>query len=323
MSSGHGARTSATLVLLLGLSGCGADGAAPAPPAVCKAPDGGTCRTREVLDANGCCVCPAEDALCKTGGFSHFTISNVAGSGLPNEVGYEAGEGVVTDRVTGLVWEAVASPERMGWEEAKARCAALELGGRDDFRLPGRIELVTILDFAEVPVAASVFRDVVADYHFSSSPASFVEGSAYSVYFGAGETTIASASPGRAVARCVAGPVPAPPAPQFEISAEGVLDRVTELLWEPSFAAPESFGAASARCETLGMRLPSIRELQSIVDENQHDPALDPAIFPDDGSERAWSATLRGEDRWHVDFRDGKTYADVFEDEELASRCVR
>jgi hypothetical protein len=212
---------------------------------------------------------------------------------------------------------------RRGWEEAKAHCEALELEGRADFRLPGRIELVTILDFAEIPVAAGVFEGAISDYHWTSSPASFVEGSAYSVYFGAGETTIANASPGRAVARCVAGAVHLPSSPQFEVTTEGVHDRVTGLTWEPRFAEPDAWGAARARCESRGMRLPSIRELQSIVDENRHLPALDPAVFPDDGPERCWSATLRGEDPWHVDFGDGKTHADRFADEALASRCVR
>lgn len=320
-------RAGSSVALLFALLGCGEAATVPADPASdaarCDVPADEPCRTRELRDANGCCACPAEDALCKTAGFAHFTISNVAGSGLPNEVSYEPGDGIVTDRVTGLVWEAVASRERTSWEEAKARCSALVLGGRDDFRLPGRIELVTILDFNELPVAASVFESVPSDYHFSSSPASFVAGSAYSVYFGAGETTIASASPGSAVSRCVAGAVAAPPEPQFESADEGVLDRVTGLTWEPRFAAAASFDEAGSRCASLGLRLPSIRELQSLVDENHHAPALDPAIFPDDGPERVWSVTLRGEDRWYVDFADGKTYADVLEDEPLASRCVR
>ena len=304
---------------LLLTSGCAGADAGEHPPAVSAS---GECRTREVRDARGHCVCPSDDALCRTGGFAHFTISNVEGSGLPNEARYELGDGVIQDVVTGLFWEAAAHSERMGWEEAKLRCSELELGGRSDFRLPGRIELVTILDFTQIPVAASVFEDAVSDYHFSSSPASFVQGSAYSVYFGAGETTIASASPGRAVARCVAGPVAAPPSLQFERTETAVLDHVTGLRWEPEFAVPASWDDANARCEALGLRLPSIRELQSLVDENQHAPALDPDVFPADGPELCWSATFRGEDPWHVDFSDGQTSAERFRDEELASRCV-
>jgi hypothetical protein len=311
-----------SVALGLALCACGGDetGSAPEPG---EPGHDGECRVREVRGDDGLCRCPAEDVLCKTFGFAHFTISNVAGSGLPNEATYEAGGEFVTDLVTGLVWEAAANPVRMGWEEAKAHCAALELGGRADFRVPGRIELVTILDFNEVPVAAGVFDGAISDYHWTSSPASFVEGSAYTVYFGAGETTIARANPGRAVVRCVAGAVEAPPSPQFAAEADGVLDRVTGLVWEASVGAESTWDEAQARCEGLGMRLPSVRELQAIVDENRHEPALDPAVFPGGAAELVWSATLRGEDPWHVDFTDGQTYADRYADEALASRCVR
>jgi hypothetical protein len=71
------------------------------------------------------------------------------------------------------------------------------------------------------------------------------------------------------------------------------------------------------------MRLPSIRELQSLVDENAHDPAVDLALFPATESEGFWSQTLRGSDPWHVQFLDGQTSAEIYADESLASRCVR
>jgi hypothetical protein len=237
-------------------------------------------------------------------------------------VSYEVTEELVTDTVTGLVWERPSSAVRTTFLEAKARCDALELGGRDDFRLPGRIELVTILDFNQLPVAASVFDGAVSDYHFTSSSTGFIAGSAYSVYFGAGETAIASAVPGRAVSRCVAGAVTVT-APQFAVEDDLVVDRETGLLWERSVAEPAPFEDAGARCLSLGMRLPSIRELQSIVDENAHDPAVDLTLFPATPSLGFWSQTLRGSDPWHVQFLDGQTSAEVYAEESLASRCVR
>jgi hypothetical protein len=260
--------------------------------------------------------------LCPTRGYAHFTISNVEGSGLPNEVSYEVTEELVTDTVTRLVWERSSPVERTTWAEARARCDALELGGRDDFRLPGRIELVTILDFEQLPVAASVFDDAVSDYHFTSSPVAFVEGSAYSVYFGAGETAIASADPGRAVSRCVAGAVTETPS-QFTVEDAFVVDRATGLSWERTAAEPAPFEAARARCASLGLRLPSVRELQSIVDENAHDPAVDIAMFPETPAASFWTQTLRGSDPWHVRFVDGQTSAEIYAEEPLASRCVR
>jgi hypothetical protein len=208
------------------------------------------CSTRTVTAADGSCRCPASDPLCPTRGYAHFTISNVEGSGLPLEVSYEVTEELVTDTVTKLVWERPPHAERTTWAEAKARCDALELGGRDDFRLPGRIELVTI-------------------------------------------------------------------------DGDTVRDRVTGLVWERAAAEPESFERASARCLSLGSRLPSVRELQSIVDENAHDPAVDQALFPATPPAGFWSQTLRGSDPWHVSFLDGQTSAEIRSDEPLASRCVR
>lgn len=281
------------------------------------------CSTRTVTASDGSCRCPASDPLCPTRGYAHFTISNVEGSGLPHEASYAVTAELVTDLVTGLVWERPPHAERTTWAEAKARCDELVLGGRDDFRLPGRIELVTILDFDELPVAASVFADAVADYHFTSSPVSFVAGSAYSVYFGAGETAIASAAPGSAVSRCVAGRVAAPKEPQFAVQDELVVDRVTGLSWERTAAEPAPFVEASARCASLGMRLPSVRELQSLIDENAHEPAVDSELFPGTAPAGFWSQTLRGSEPWHVSFLDGQTSAEIYADEPLASRCVR
>jgi hypothetical protein len=279
------------------------------------------CNTRTVNGPDGSCRCPADDPLCATRGYAHFTISNVEGSGLPHEASYEVTAEFVTDTVTGLVWERRSPGEPTTWADAKSRCAALRLGARDDFRLPGRIELVTILDFNRLPVAASAFDDAVSDYHFTSSPVAFAPGSAYSVYFGAGETVIASANPGRAVSRCVAGAVTVAPR-QFATEGDVIVDRVTGLRWERAAGAPASFEQAGLRCASLGMRLPSIRELQSIVDESSHDPAIDLTWFPGTDPVGFWSATLRGENPWHVQFRDGQTSAEALAEELLASRCV-
>jgi hypothetical protein len=266
-------------------------------------------------------LCPELDPLSHTGGYAHFRISNVEGSGLPNEVTYVVADDTVTDEVTGLVWYRESS-EPMGWDEAREYCDALVAGDRDDFRLPGRIELVTVLDFDELPVVADVF-DAAADYHFSSSLAAFVSGSAYSVYFGMGETTIARANPGRARALCVAGQVDTVAEPRFSEAEGVVLDAGTGLRWETRAGDAENYDAAVRRCADAGMRLPSIRELQSIVDERKHDPALDANAFPDAASVSLWSSSRSQGWPWLVDFSDGTTHADVNPTEARQSRCVR
>jgi hypothetical protein len=150
-----------------------------------------------------------------------------------------------------------------------------------------------------------------------------VEGSAYSVYFGAGETTIARANPGRARALCVAGPVGTVAKPRFALDGDTVLDSGTGLQWEAGAGEESSFEAAGDRCAGRQMRLPSIRELQSIVDERRHDPAIDTTAFPDASSDSLWSSSTSQGWPWLVDFSDGTTHSDVDPSEVRPSRCVR
>ena len=53
---------------------------------------------------------------------------------------------IVRDNATGLEWQAVPFPESMTWAEAEKACAALRLGEHDDWRLPTRAELLTLVD---------------------------------------------------------------------------------------------------------------------------------------------------------------------------------
>src|SRR5207244_1837955 len=83
-------------------------------------------------------------------------------AGLPNPGTYDTTiSGVVTDQVSGLMWEAsltghapapgctadsagvLSCPQRY----AAAYCAASALGGRDDWRLPTVTELASLIDF--------------------------------------------------------------------------------------------------------------------------------------------------------------------------------
>jgi hypothetical protein len=91
------------------------------------------------------------------------------------------------------------------------------------------------------------------------------------------------------------------PAPRFAVEDAGVRDLLTNLLWmratdrkEPC-SWEEALGAARL-CREGGRnwRLPTIRELESVVDADRHDPAL-PAGHPlSDIREAYWSSTSSG-----------------------------
>ena len=55
------------------------------------------------------------------------------------------GDGTVTDRVTGLLWQQTDGGE-MTWEHARDYCASLNLAGKSGWRLPSNQELFSILD---------------------------------------------------------------------------------------------------------------------------------------------------------------------------------
>lgn len=62
---------------------------------------------------------------------------------------YVVATDTVCDRTTGLTWQRVPVSTRQTWDEAIATCETLTLGGRTDWRLPTRIELLTLIDFGK------------------------------------------------------------------------------------------------------------------------------------------------------------------------------
>jgi len=91
------------------------------------------------------------------------------------------------------------------------------------------------------------------------------------------------------------------PEPRFEILQAGVLDRLTSLLWRRSTnltAQPVTWREALATVATLNLegagitwRLPTINELEALVDCASHSPAL-PSSHPFvDVQDIYWSST--------------------------------
>lgn len=116
------------------------------------------------------------------------------------------------------------------------------------------------------------------------------------------------------------------PAGRFTINADGtVTDVKTSLTWQrAASAATYTWTEALGHC-TGGWRLPSVRELKSIVDVRSVDPAIDTTVFPNTPSDRFWSSTPFANSSfmaWGVSFGNGQT---GFPDISLAGRvrCVR
>jgi hypothetical protein len=86
------------------------------------------------------------------GGQKTFFVICVHGSpdyGVNNF--FDNGDGTVTDRATGLMWQQADSGYGMFWADALAYAEGLTLAGYDDWRLPDAKELQSIVDYTRCP----------------------------------------------------------------------------------------------------------------------------------------------------------------------------
>lgn len=80
----------------------------------------------------------------------------------------------------------------------------------------------------------------------------------------------------------------AAPAGRYTVNTDTVVDTQTHLTWQRSFAPlTYTWSAATSYCQGLmaggfpsGWRLPTKKELQSLVDVSTHAPAIDSIAFP-------------------------------------------
>jgi hypothetical protein len=82
---------------------------------------------------------------------------------------YVARGAVIDDAITGLTWQATIDATRRSLADAHAHCSALALEGHDDFRVPSRLELATLLVSTRSPTIDPIFEGTLAEYHWTRS----------------------------------------------------------------------------------------------------------------------------------------------------------
>ena len=217
----------------------------------------------------------------------------------------------VKDTITGLEWQDTTSGQTYDFDGAGAYCDALVYNAASDWRMPTRIEAISIMSIkpvlGESAATGPAFTPITTSCTWTASRAAGTTLQAFSVSSsGVGPFEHTSSN---CAARCVRGgsPLGAPIAKQYLLDATTVRDPVTGLTWErnPPLTTG-TMGAAGARCQALSigtpprtMRLPTFKELASIVDETRASPASAPAL----GllRERVFSST----ERWTVNFDNG------------------
>ena len=76
-------------------------------------------------------------------------VRAVRGEGDWNQGLIDNNDGTVTDPTTGLMWQKGSSPARYVWEDALVYAENLSLAGYDDWRLPNRNELHSLVDYSQ------------------------------------------------------------------------------------------------------------------------------------------------------------------------------
>jgi Protein of unknown function (DUF1566) len=217
--------------------------------------------------------------------WANWPMPSAPTSGLPNPQSYStAVAGVVVDNVTGLWWQSDVLDQAVSWDTAMCYCSKLDLAGHSDWRVPSRIELVSIYDETRVaPPFSSSFplppsADPVApngkmvlltgaalwtSTSLAADSSKVLQGDLFWVSVRpADKTTVLS------WVRCVrAGPTSdvAPPA-RYQIAAGTVQDTVTKATWQMASQMPVPWSIASTACGGA-WRLPTIGELETLVDE--------------------------------------------------------
>ena len=106
-----------------------------------------------------------------------------------------------------------------------------------------------------------------------------------------------------------------------------ITDTSTNLMWQQTYAESLNWDTASSYCIQAGTggysdwRLPSLTELQLLVDPTYYRPCIDP-IFGCTYSQYYWTSSVESDSAWTVRFNRGSAYL-MKKTNDGAARCVR
>ncbi|MGK3993711.1 DUF1566 domain-containing protein [Sorangium sp. So ce1024] len=250
---------------------------------------------------------------------------------------YTERDGTVRDSVTRLIWEKPQESATFTFDAARVHCDALSAeqhGGVASWRLPTLRELVSVIDFGHTTAFQDIFATTPGSVYWSATDVVDTGGAFAWGVLTTGATIGYYEKEGMANARvlCVGGEQAIPPADFSTSGEEWALDSSTGLVWQRQHALGTfDWRSALAHCEDLTLagksdwRLPSAKELLSIVDDRRIGPAIDTEIFLGSPSSSFWSSTpaLGSADRAIVvNFNNGASQDNSVRDRRL-TRCVR
>jgi hypothetical protein len=302
-----------TILVFMG-AGCGGGGGSPSPDSF--------------PDASGPDGAPPDSASASQCG---FVMPNPVVTGLPNPASYTTNsDGTVKDNVTGLTWEGVEAPSAMYGADATAYCTNKD----GSWRLPSRLELISLVDPTSTSgelINQTYFPNVMAAGPFWTSTAYVglsIDPSAWDVDFVDGLTGYAYVDYQRNRVRCVRTTTSRCFQTRYLIQAGLVVDQTTGLTWQQDASTADyGWNDAGSYCSAVGTgwRLPSLTELQTIVDDTTANPWIDETVFSNSNiaDDTFWtSSALDANYAWLVSFSDG-TPSHGSITNAFRARCVR
>ncbi len=255
-------------------------------------------------------------------------------------------DGTVTHTPTGLIWQACSvgqtwnsdngtctgSATSMNYSDAKELTS--DFAGQTDWRIPNLTELNSLIDLRKNKPAInkSLFPQTSNNNFWSSTLyAEYADSTSYTyawkINFSTGEN--AYSNYGDNNVRLVRGTPLATTLrlTDFVDNADGTVTHTkTGLTWQrcamgqtwndggcdgksTTYTQDKAIKLTSTLGGQTDWRLPSLRELQTIVDYSAYNPAANVIVFPDAPSLGFWSATQKANDdynAWDVDFNNGK-----------------
>jgi hypothetical protein len=252
------------------------------------------------------------------------------------------GDEILIDHTTGLTWLRHPAPELLTWSEAIDHADELEAAGYDDWRLPHKRELVGILSFGHTEPTLALPEEVeetnrppTPESHcaWTLTNLKFPSLHAKAVCLDDNHGTLSNKYEKKYVYVVRGLSINQEFPGRFLANQDGTItDQATGLMWQQNEVLPRNWEQALAYCEKLELgehtdwRLPTIKELSSLVDENRINPAVDTTAFPGARAVPYWSSTTftgHAGFAWYVKFGNGLEYNGGYKGRRYLVRAVR
>ena len=251
------------------------------------------------------------------------------GVAWPNPRFVDNGDGTITDKLTGLMWQRVPLSTTKTWNDAIDYCNNLELAGHTDWRLPNKRELYSLYNAGQADNAAWLnsqgFSNIKIGWYWSAGTYAYNTSCAWLVcmrHGGISNGNICFSDYVVAVRSGQAGAVKlrktgqttsyrtgddgdlqkgtAWPNPRFTDNGNGTItDNLTGLMWQRvPLSTTSTWNGAIDYCNNLTLagytdwRLPNVLELESLYNASRADNAawLNSQGFSNVQNNYYWSA---------------------------------